>query len=75
MTAQGVDSELDLWKSVGAVNPGTDDFVYSETSLIRPPSRNVVLGDHHHRQQNLLEAYENAPQSLRDIEETTGFKV
>jgi hypothetical protein len=75
ITAQEMDSELDLWKSVGAVNPSTTDFVYSETATIRPPSYNVVLGDSHHRAQNLLEAFENAPQSLRDIEETTAFKT
>jgi Helicase conserved C-terminal domain len=75
VTSQEMDSELDLWKSVGAVNPNSSDFVYYETSTIRPPSRNVVLGDSHHRPQNLLEAFENAPQSLRDIEETTAFKV
>ena len=75
VTAQEMDSELDVWKSVAAINPTTNDFVYYETSQIKPPSRNVVLGDSYHRPQNLLEAFENAPQSLRDIEETTGFKV
>jgi hypothetical protein len=35
----------------------------------------VVLGDAQHQHANLPVVYENAPQSLRDIEETTGFQT
>lgn len=42
--------------------------------MVRQPQRHVVLGDsQHHRRFD--EAFENAPQSLRDVEETTGFKA
>lgn len=67
-------SELDRWASLARQHPGADIFVYYESTLFRPPERHVVLGDAHHRFQGFDEAYENAPQSLREVEETTGFK-
>lgn len=67
-------SELDRWASLARQHPGADIFVYYEPTLFRPPARHVVLGDAHHRFQGFDEAYENAPQSLREVEETTGFK-
>ena len=74
-TATEMASELDLWANLARMNPGADIFVYSEPSLNRTPSRHVVLGDPQHRSQGLEEAFENAPQSLRDVEETTGFQI
>jgi len=68
-------SELDRWASLARQHPGTDVFVYHEPTLFRPPDRHVVLGDAHHRFQGFDEAFENAPQSLREVEETTGFKT
>ena len=67
-------SELDRWASLARQHPGADIFVYYEPTLFRPPERHVVLGDAHHRFQGFDEAYKNAPQSLREVEETTGFK-
>jgi hypothetical protein len=75
VTAQEAASELDRWKSLADQHPHDDRFVYYEYSVTQPPSCDVVLGDAHHRAQNLGEAYENAPQSLRDVEETIGFKT
>ncbi|MCD9186334.1 MAG: DISARM system helicase DrmA [Pyrinomonadaceae bacterium] len=74
-TAVEVNSEIDLWQHLASLHYNTDAFVYSESSLIRVPQRHVVLGDAHHRQAGLSEAYENAPQSLREVEETTGFQT
>jgi hypothetical protein len=67
-------SELDRWHSIAARFPHIDQFVYNEPAMMRPPQRHVVLGDsQHHRR--FEEAFDNAPQSLRDVEETTGFKA
>jgi len=74
VTAQEAASELDRWASLAHLNPDPDRFVYSEPAVLRPPERHVVLGDAQHRSQGLAEAYENAPQSLREVEETTGFR-
>jgi len=41
----------------------------------RKPQSNVVLGDPLHEYYNLKIVYKNAPQSLREVEETTGFEV
>ena len=74
VTTQEAASEIDRWAAMARQNPDPDSFVYSESALLRPPEREVVLGDAQHRSQGLAEAYENAPQSLREVEETTGFK-
>ena len=74
VTAQEAASELDRWAALAHLNPDHDRFVYNEAAVLRPPERHVVLGDAQHRSQGLAEAYENAPQSLREVEETTGFK-
>ena len=68
------ESELDRWAMLAQQHPGSDTFVYYESTLFKPPQRHVVLGDAQHRFQGYDEAYENAPQSLREVEETTGFK-
>ena len=39
------------------------------------PVQNVVLGSPIHKHKNLKVVYENAPQSLRDVEETIDFWV
>lgn len=67
-------SELDRWRALAAQYPDRNSFVYNEPAVLREPQRNVVLGDAQ-RHTRFDEAFENAPQSLRDVEETTGFKV
>lgn len=66
-------SELDRWQSIAHAHHHPDEFVYNESTSLRQPSRHVVLGDSSHHV-NFREAFENAPQSLREVEETTGFK-
>ena len=48
---------------------------YEEYSLAQAPARPVVLGDPQHLTAQLDVVFRNAPQSLREVEPTTGFKV
>jgi hypothetical protein len=75
VAAQEAASELDRWAALAHLNPDPDRFVYNEPAMLREPERHVVLGDAQHRSHGLSEAYENAPQSLREVEETTGFRT
>ncbi|AWR98138.1 DNA/RNA helicase [Acidianus sulfidivorans JP7] len=46
--------------------------------IVKPndPINNVVLGDpDHERRSSVIVVYKNAPQSLRDVEETTAFEI
>jgi hypothetical protein len=65
-------SELDRWQQL-AVRV-RDQLLYDEPSLRNPPTRPVVLGDLAHTVQGLDQAYENAPNSLREVEATTTFR-
>lgn len=68
-------SELDRWAAVAAPHNNPDRFVYYEYGFLRIPTREVVLGDSQHYSQGLNEVFRLAPQSLRDVEETTGFGI
>ena len=48
---------------------------FSEYNPYHGLKSNVVLGDLAHETEDLEVVYENAPQSLREIEETIGFWV
>jgi hypothetical protein len=61
-------SELDRWQQL-ASRVG-DRLLYHEATVTRPASRPVVLGDLAHLVANTGEAYENAPNSLREVEAT-----
>ena len=72
-------SELDRWHDIASkvariADRVNDRLVYTEPSVIRTPERSVVLGDAQHQLRRLPVAFENAPNSLRDVEETTQFK-
>ena len=75
VTAQEVELELDRWKALAALHRDTNQFVYHEPGFARQVSRHVVLGDAQHRAWGLDQVFENAPQSMRDVEETTGFQT
>ena len=62
---------IDSWK----VAAKSVELYFSEINPYRPPERDVVLGDPPHDKSGLTVVYKNAPQSLREIEETTGFEV
>jgi hypothetical protein len=65
-------SELDRWQQLAA--RVRDRLLYYETSLRNPPSHPVVLGDLAHTVQGTGQAYEDAPNSLREVEATTTFR-
>jgi len=65
-------SKLDKWKSTAASDP---KLRYVDYAINTPASFPVVLGDSQHQHKSLPVVYENAPPSLRDIEETTGFET
>jgi hypothetical protein len=65
-------SELDRWQQLAA--RVRDQLLYDEPSLRNPPTRPVVLGDLAHTVQGLDQAYEDAPNSLREVEATTTFR-
>ena len=68
-TLNHANSELDRWQQLAAT-PGVR-LVYHESSMVNPPSREVVLGDLAHLVAHLSVAYEDAPNSLREVESTT----
>ena len=74
-TATETASELDRWAALAQLHPSTAEFLYYELNPNRPPQRHVVLGDPQHQARGLDEAFENTPQSLREVEGTTGFQV
>jgi len=65
-------SELEKWQLTAARNP---NLKYVEYAITTQPRYPVVLGDYQHQHAGLDVVYENAPHSLRDIEETTGFET
>lgn len=69
VTAAHAASELDRWQQIAARGGGT--VLYSEATLAAPPANPVVLGDLAHVVAGLPVAYENAPNSLREVEATT----
>jgi len=66
-----LERKLDLWRGV-AVLPDPATLLYVEYTSTNSP---VVLGDPPHQRAGRRVVYANAPQSLRDIEETTAFEV
>jgi hypothetical protein len=65
-------SELDCWQQLAARAGG--HLVYHESTLVNPPSRPVVLGDLAHEVARTGIAYEDAPNSLRDVESTVTIR-
>ncbi|ADR35555.1 helicase domain protein [Oceanithermus profundus DSM 14977] len=63
-----LNSGLDRWQQIAKRR---QDLVYVEYGKAEKP---VVLGDPLHRREGLPVVFENAPQSLRDIEETIGIE-
>jgi len=70
---QTCNAELDQWQQVASRNSATIRYV--EYAIVDPPTRPVVLGDPTHQYAGFEIVYENAPQSLREIEESCGFET
>jgi hypothetical protein len=64
-------SEMDRWRNIAEVTNQLDFVEYPW----KQPKKNVVLGDPAHKHYKKTIVFEKAPQSLREIEETTGFRV
>jgi hypothetical protein len=72
VVAGEANSEIARWAQLAALaGPG---LLYHESSVVFPPSTMVVLGDLAHEARGLPVAYENAPNSLREVESTTTFR-
>jgi hypothetical protein len=69
----GLEATFDKWQHVAHNNQA--DLRYVEYAIANPPRYPVVLGDPPHQHAGLPVVYPNAPQSLRDIEETAGFET
>lgn len=65
-------SEIARWAQLAAL--AGSRLLYYEPSMFSVPSREVVLGDLMHETRGLPVAYENAPNSLREVEFTTTFR-
>jgi hypothetical protein len=71
-TAGLMNIKLDRWQLIAT---NLNNLRYVEYALNSPPAHPVVLGDSQHRHARLDVVYDSAPQSLRDIEDTTGFET
>ena len=71
-TAQHAGSELDQWQQLAAQEH--DRLLYYEPTVTRQASRPVVLGDLAHLVARTGQAYENAPNSLREVEATISIE-
>ncbi len=72
VVANETNAEIARWAQLAALaGPG---LLYQESSLLFTPANLVVLGDLAHEVQGLPVAYENAPQSLREVEATSTFR-
>jgi hypothetical protein len=72
VTENDAAAELDCWQQLAA-RVG-NQLVYFESTLVNPPQRPVVLGDLAHFVARTGLAYEDAPNSLREVESTTTFR-
>jgi hypothetical protein len=65
-------AELDCWQQLAARTGG--QLVYYESTLVNPARSPVVLGDLAHQVARTGVAYEDAPNSLRDVESTVTIR-
>lgn len=65
-------SEIDRWSQLAG--RAADQLLYFEPTLVNPASRPIVLGDLAHLVARLGVAFEDAPNSLREVEATTTFR-
>lgn len=74
--AENLKEKIRQWKKI-AGNERENELRFHEYLWRNAkPKNDVVLGDPQHEYEDKINVvYRNAPQSLRDVEETTGFKV
>ena len=68
-------SQWDKWHNVATNLDKSNESLWFHEWAFKMPEHHVVLGDSLHEKSTLKVVYKNAPQSLREIEETTGFEV
>jgi hypothetical protein len=68
-----IKSQIERWKKIAELHKTS--LVFNEYVMYGDPKKDVVLGDPTHKHAGKKIVYSNAPQSLRDVEETTGFQV
>lgn len=66
-------SGLDRWKHIA--DQQKDNLIYVEYAIDRWPKKPVVLGDAAHARAGLAVVFENAPQSMREVEDTIEVEV
>jgi hypothetical protein len=71
--ANRINGELDRWRQEASRHLGS--LRYVEYAISEPPHSPVVLGDAQHQHSTFVVVYDNAPSSLRHVEETTGFET
>jgi superfamily II DNA/RNA helicase len=64
------DSQLDKWCLIANQYA---DLLYHETSMLKTPTHHVVLGDPQHHHSAFDSAFDNSPNSLREVESTITF--
>ena len=65
-------AEIARWAQLAAI--AGPALLYQESSMVRRPVNAVVLGDLAHEALGLPVAFENAPNSLREVEAATTFR-
>ena len=68
-----LEATLTRWKNLS--EESGELLRFEEYTLNKLPEFPVVLGDPQHTINKLPAAFPNAPQSLREIEPTTGFQI
>jgi len=75
------ESQIDRWENIAEEKKSNLDFVEYIFRYHREPEKSVVLGDPSHQyyskrsDEDIEVVFRNAPNSLRDLEETTSFGV
>ncbi len=67
-----VEEKLDRWQELAAAAGGS--LLFSESTMVNPARSPVVLGDLAHQLARTGVAYEQAPNSLREVEATVTLK-
>ncbi|MEY9214574.1 helicase [Thermobifida halotolerans] len=70
--AEHMRAELDRWRDTAEQHGGS--LLFHESTVTRPASSPVVLGDLAHHVAGTDEVFENAPNSLREVEATTSVR-
>lgn len=71
-----IKSQYNRWENCSTIIGSDTRLMFYENAQYKKAENHVVLGDPaHERRPTLKTIFKNAPQSLRDIEETTAFEV